>query len=116
MLATWCTAEHCVPAAYSSGDLMALSSFLQAGEPQQGGWSALFHGKYRRIMVLASALPILQQLSGINTVVFYSSDVSPLLGSFAVWGSCNAHVVSASSYGPAQSFLRCFGYSCLNSR
>ncbi len=27
-------------------------------------------------MILASALPILQQLSGINTVVFYSSDVS----------------------------------------
>ena len=29
-------------------------------------------------MILASALPILQQLSGINTVVFYSSDVSLL--------------------------------------
>ncbi|CAL5223439.1 g5955 [Coccomyxa viridis] len=63
----------------------------QAGEPQQGGWSALFDGRYRRIMILASALPILQQLSGINTVVFYSSDVfakagleSPVLGSIIV--------------------------------
>ena len=35
----------------------------------------MFLGKYRRIMILASALPIMQQLSGINTVVFYSSDV-----------------------------------------
>ncbi|CAK0785259.1 hypothetical protein CVIRNUC_008465 [Coccomyxa viridis] len=63
----------------------------QVGEPEQGGWSALFLGKYRRIMILASALPIMQQLSGINTVVFYSSDVfakagldSPVLGSIIV--------------------------------
>ena len=50
-------------------------ALFQVGEPEQGGWSALFLGKYRRIMILASALPIMQQLSGINTVVFYSSDV-----------------------------------------
>lgn len=43
----------------------------------EGGWGALLNRRYRRIMILASALPILQQASGINTVVFYSSDVGP---------------------------------------
>lgn len=73
------SSKHCVPAVCST--YSAYGAFLfcvQAGEPQQGGWSALFDGRYRRIMILASALPILQQLSGINTVVFYSSDVSLL--------------------------------------
>lgn len=43
------------------------------GEP--GGWGALLMRRYRLIMVLAAALPLWQQLSGINTVVFYSSEV-----------------------------------------
>lgn len=43
----------------------------------EGGWGALLKRRYRRIMILAAALPILQQASGINTVVFYSSDVHP---------------------------------------
>ena len=30
--------------------------------------------RYRLMMVLAAALPLWQQLSGINTVVFYSSE------------------------------------------
>ncbi|KAK9919103.1 hypothetical protein WJX75_009435 [Coccomyxa subellipsoidea] len=61
----------------------------------EGGWGALLKRRYRRIMILAAALPILQQASGINTVVFYSSDVfakagldSPVLGSIIV-GSVN---------------------------
>ena len=66
-----------MPLVHGICEVMALCLLsLQAGELQQGGWSALFKGRYRRIMILASALPILQQLSGINTVVFYSSDVS----------------------------------------
>lgn len=48
----------------------------------QGGWGSLLKARYRRIMVLAAGLPLLQQASGINTVVFYSSDVIP--GSAAV--------------------------------
>ena len=43
--------------------------------PLEGGWGSLLKRRYRRIMILASALPILQQASGINSVVFYSSDV-----------------------------------------
>ena len=56
--------------------------FWQAGEgaaaaaPAKGGWGALLRRRYRRIMILAAGLPIWQQASGINTVVFYSSDVS----------------------------------------
>lgn len=40
-----------------------------------GGFSALFSGRYRRIMILAATLPLLQQLSGINSVVLYGSEV-----------------------------------------
>ena len=51
---------------------------LQEGAAATGGWGALLKRRYRRIMVLASSLPIWQQASGINTVVFYSSDVRRL--------------------------------------
>lgn len=47
------------------------SSAEQEGE----GWSALLRKRYRRIMVLAAGLPLLQQGSGINTVILYSSQV-----------------------------------------
>lgn len=39
------------------------------------GWGALLWPKYRRVMLLAAGLPLAQQLSGINTVIFYSSQV-----------------------------------------
>lgn len=39
------------------------------------GWAALWEPRYRRVMVLAAALPLTQQASGINTVIFYSSQV-----------------------------------------
>ncbi len=35
--------------------------------------------RYRLMMVLAAALPLWQQLSGINTVVFYSSEARTVL-------------------------------------
>ena len=37
------------------------------------GWASLWEPRYRRVMVLAAALPLTQQASGINTVIFYSS-------------------------------------------
>ncbi|CAD7703448.1 unnamed protein product [Ostreobium quekettii] len=36
------------------------------------GWSALVMRKYRWMVILAIGIPVLQQLSGINTVVMYS--------------------------------------------
>ncbi len=55
----------------------------------EGGWGSLLKRRYRRIMILAAALPILQQASGINTVVFYSSDVSaPCVQIFDVNADC----------------------------
>lgn len=49
--------------------------WLQEAPGEPGGWGALLLRRYRLIMVLAAALPLWQQLSGINTVVFYSSEV-----------------------------------------
>lgn len=61
-----------------------LSSIAEREEEQgQGaalGWSALWEPRYRRVMILAVALPIAQQASGINTVIFYSSQVRSRLG------------------------------------
>ncbi|EFN59043.1 hypothetical protein CHLNCDRAFT_137750 [Chlorella variabilis] len=63
----------------------------RAHEHPLPGWSALWHPRYRRVMTLAAALPLLQQLSGINSIVFFSTEVfeqaglsSPILGSIAV--------------------------------
>eukprot|EP00899_Mesostigma_viride_P006409 jgi/Mesvir1/1576/Mv14546-RA.3 len=54
-------------------------------------WGEVFSSKYRNILILAAALPFLQQLSGINTVIFYSSFVfakaglaSPIVGSIMI--------------------------------
>ena len=35
----------------------------------------LFHPRYRKIMLLAAGLPLLQQFSGINSVILYGSEV-----------------------------------------
>ncbi|PSC75287.1 plastidic glucose transporter 4-like isoform [Micractinium conductrix] len=63
----------------------------QPAEAQQLGWGALGLKRYRRVMILAVALPLAQQASGINTVMFYSTQVfqqaglqSPIVGSIAV--------------------------------
>lgn len=48
----------------------------------EGQWGDLVQPRYRRMMVLAVTLPLLQQASGINSITFYSSSVSPI---FSVW-------------------------------
>lgn len=61
------------------------------GHQEHLGWSALLAPRYRRVMILAAALPLAQQASGINTVIFFSTKVfeqsglsSPILGSIAM--------------------------------
>lgn len=44
---------------------------------EAGGWTTLLERRYRRIMMLAAGLPLLQQASGINSVILYSSQVLP---------------------------------------
>lgn len=44
-------------------------------EQEHLGWGALAAPRYRRVMVLAAALPLAQQASGINTVIFFSTQV-----------------------------------------
>lgn len=51
----------------------------------EGQWGDLVQPRYRRMMVLAVTLPLLQQASGINSITFYSSSVSPTL---AAWCGC----------------------------
>lgn len=48
---------------------------LQVKDDQAGTWEDLLSMRYRRIMLLAAGLPLLQQASGINTVIYYSSQV-----------------------------------------
>lgn len=45
---------------------------IPPSEPVES-WAGLLRNRYRWVLTLVLALPILQQLSGINTVVFYSS-------------------------------------------
>ncbi|KAL3148888.1 hypothetical protein ABBQ32_001758 [Trebouxia sp. C0010 RCD-2024] len=81
------------------------SSYLEdedvAGE---GGWDDLVQPRYRRMMVLAVSLPLLQQASGINSITFYSSSVfaraglrSPILGSIVV-GCVNVAGTGVAAY------------------
>ncbi|KAF8055122.1 menG [Scenedesmus sp. PABB004] len=81
----------------SSGPSGAGSSGGGAREPPPGGrprgWGGLGARRYRRIVALCLALPLLQQASGINVVVYYSSKVfagaglaSPIAGSIVVGG------------------------------
>lgn len=45
------------------------------GSRAAGGWDCLLERQNRWMMLLALGLPLLQQASGINTVVYYSSQV-----------------------------------------
>lgn len=49
-----------------------------------GAWESLMERQYRWMMMLALGLPLLQQASGINTVVYYSSKVRSSLPSWGV--------------------------------
>lgn len=54
------------------------SSGAEGGEAASAGlegWDSLFARRYKLMMALAVGLPLLQQASGINTVVYYSSKV-----------------------------------------
>ncbi|KIZ00413.1 sugar transporter, partial [Monoraphidium neglectum] len=62
-----------------------------AAARRKEGWGGLVKYEYRRMLALAVMLPLTQQASGINTVIYYSSMVflraglsSPILGSILV--------------------------------
>ncbi|KAK9866097.1 hypothetical protein WJX84_006291 [Apatococcus fuscideae] len=72
----------------------SISGAEQVKDDQAGTWEDLLSMQYRRIMLLAAGLPLLQQASGINTVIYYSSQVfrdaglrSPVAGSVAMGAS-----------------------------
>lgn len=45
---------------------------LQEGVVEgEAAWADLLKPRYRRMMLLAAGLPLLQQLSGINSVVYF---------------------------------------------
>jgi hypothetical protein len=72
----------------SSGAARALlgasgSGGAAAGLAAGGGWEQLLQRRYRWMMVLALGLPLLQQASGVNTVVYYSSQVCVCMGGWA---------------------------------
>ena len=48
----------------------------QALEAREKGWLDLLNPRYRWIMLLCTMLPLFQQLSGINTCILYSSEVT----------------------------------------
>ena len=50
----------------------------QGKDEQAGSWGDLLSTRYRRIMLLAAGIPLFQQGSGINTVIYYSSQVRAL--------------------------------------
>ena len=55
------------------------SALVQAAQQLEGaaeeGWADLLKPRYRWIMLLTTILPLVQQLSGINTCILYSSEV-----------------------------------------
>jgi hypothetical protein len=80
------------------------------------GWLGLFKREYRWMMTLAIGLPLLQQASGINTVIYYSSEVcrglamplsvglAPRSLEFSGWG-CQCHGLSTDKHAPTAEFI-----------
>ena len=89
-----CSSEEEEAALLTGGGGGRRSAEGGGGGREEGlGVGALLAPQYRRVMVLAAGLPLFQQASGINSVVFYSSEVfqkaglaSPILASIAVGG------------------------------
>ena len=61
----------------------------------EGQWGDLVQPRYRRMIVLAVSLPLLQQASGINSITFYSSSVSFLPPATAFAVCCRQCVTAA---------------------
>lgn len=55
-------------------------SEVQGRRVGAGAWDSIFARQYRWMVLLALGLPLLQQASGINTVVYYSSQVRACVG------------------------------------
>ena len=71
----------------SRGECLAVAGMQEDEEVGgEGAWGDLVQPRYRRMMVLAVSLPLLQQASGINSITFYSSSVSPHSQSNATCG------------------------------
>ncbi|KAF6258875.1 hypothetical protein COO60DRAFT_1076306 [Scenedesmus sp. NREL 46B-D3] len=89
------------PAGASASPLAASSDGCAGGDYE--GLGALLAHRYRLMMALAVGLPLLQQASGINTVVYYSSKVfasaglsSPVVASI-ITGGVNLAVTLAAA-------------------
>src|SRR5690242_18520116 len=80
---------------------------MQDDEASSGeaSWGELWQRRYRKMMLLAAGLPLLQQASGINSVIFYSSSVSTVV--------CLFFAVSCSALSLVLS-IACRVLSCLH--
>eukprot|EP00775_Hariotina_reticulata_P005499 gene5499-5734_t len=88
----------------SSSEAVGSGTAAASGRAVLEGWDSLLQRRYRWMMALALGLPIMQQASGINTVVYYSSKVfanaglpSPILASIITGGVNLAFTVAAAS-------------------
>ena len=55
-------------------EMSEIKSSIEDGK-KQSGWKMLNKGFYIRVLILGIALMLLQQLCGINAVIYYSSDI-----------------------------------------
>jgi MFS family permease len=91
-----------LPLVNPSSNAAPAASAIISEASNEGSFKALLNPKYRRIMILAVGVVFLQQLSGINTVILYGSDVfrtagisSPILANLFMGGVNTAATVVA---------------------
>lgn len=70
-----CSSMYSLDSGDALFDALVSKECLDEKQGSAEGWGALLKKKYRWMVVLSVGIPMLQQLSGVNTVVLYSSQL-----------------------------------------
>jgi sugar porter (SP) family MFS transporter len=72
---------------------------VTVGRAVQGKWKAIFQRKYRPVLTAAVLIPFFQQFTGINTIMFYASQLFVVLGAGTNAALLNTAIIGAVNVG-----------------
>lgn len=91
-----------------------VDAMKNAAAPQErGGWKTLFSPKLRYILIIGSILSACQQITGINTVIFYAPKIFDVAGfhttAGAIVATCGIGIINVLATGLSVWLLRKMG-------
>ena len=72
---------------------------VASAEQEKGGWKTIFYRKYRPELTMAVCIPIFQQFTGINSIMFYAPVIMSSLGMGTKAALLNTVIIGAVNVG-----------------